>query len=62
MKTLKKISEENYWEFNGIKIISRRAIKDKEASGYWKSQHGILKWHHFNLDRVIEMALKKTDI
>jgi len=34
MKTLKKISEENYWEFNGIKIISRRAIKDKEASGY----------------------------
>ena len=35
--------------------------KDKEASGYWKFQHGILKLRHFNLDRVIEMALKKTD-
>jgi len=32
MKTLKKISEKNYWEFNGIKIISRRARIKKQAA------------------------------
>jgi len=31
MKNLKKISEENYWEFNGIKIISRRARIKKQV-------------------------------
>jgi len=33
MKNLKKISKENYWEFNGIKIIISRRARIKKQVG-----------------------------